>query len=292
MNIQTSFMTSKYGKLYVVPTPIGNLRDITYRAIDTLQKASLIAAEDTRHTKKLLNHYEITTPLISYHEHNEKKRAKELTERLLQGKDIALVSDAGMPGISDPGHILIKQAIDQRIDVVVLPGANAALTALIGSGLLTEQFLFYGFLPRKQKDKRDTLKQLKSIQATLIFYESPYRIKDTIETLYKQLGNRKVVIARELTKQYETFIRGKLSKVVHWLDKEEAKILGECCILVAGNEVAEQVRDKLWWSSFSVIEHVDYYIEEKHFSTKDAIKQVAKERHMKRRDVYQIFHQM
>src|SRR5690625_298437 len=161
MKIQQSFDSTDFGKLYVVPTPIGNLADITYRAVEVLQQVAIIAAEDTRHSQKLLNHYQIDTPLISYHEHNERDRSRQLIDRMKQGDCIALVSDAGMPGISDPGHLLIKQAIVANISVVVLPGANAALTALVGSGLATDQFLFYGFLPRKQKAKRDTLATLK-----------------------------------------------------------------------------------------------------------------------------------
>lgn len=288
MNIQNSFTESKEGKLYVVPTPIGNLADMTYRAVQTLQDATLIAAEDTRHTKKLLNYYEINTPLISYHEHNEKQRSEVLISRLLKGESIALVSDAGMPGISDPGQIFIQKAITAAIDIIVLPGANAALTALIGSGLPTDKFLFYGFLPRKQKAKRDTLATLKNEETTLIFYESPFRIKDTVATIHEQLGDRQIVIARELTKQFETYIRGSTSEIIPWLETENIK--GECCIIVAGNSSDGETLEPLWWSPFSVLEHVEHYINNDNLSTKDAIKQVAEDRQMSRRDVYQRYH--
>lgn len=289
MNVQNSYAHSNAGKLYIVPTPIGNLADMTYRAVETLQRVTIIAAEDTRHTKKLLNYYNLDTPLISYHEHNEKQRSEELVNRLLQGDNIALVSDAGMPGISDPGHVLIKHAINEAIDIIVLPGANAALTALVGSGLATDQFLFYGFLPRKAKAKRDVLTSLKNKRATLIFYESPFRVKDTVTALYEQLGERQIVIARELTKQYETYIRGTLSEIVAWLTSNE--IIGECCLIVSGNIEDKQRDDRLWWSPFSVQQHVAHYVEHEQLSTKDAIKRVAEDRQMKRREVYQMYHQ-
>jgi len=288
VNIQYSFDDSEQGKLYVVPTPIGNLADMTYRSVQVLQEATIIAAEDTRHTKKLLNYYDIKTPLISYHEHNEKHRSEELINRLLQGEMIALVSDAGMPGISDPGHVLIQRAIDAKINVIVLPGANAALTALIGSGLATDQFLFYGFLPRKQKARRDILSTLKNKSATLIFYESPFRVKDTVATIYEQFGDRQLVIARELTKQFETYLRGKTSEIITWLEKND--VIGECCIVVEGDSSDRKNAQLLWWSPFSVEEHVDHYINDVNLSTKDAIKLVAKDRQMNRRDVYQKYH--
>lgn len=291
MNIQKSFERTTAGKLYVVPTPIGHLADMTYRAVEVLQLVAIIAAEDTRHSQKLLNHYKINTPLISYHEHNERERSEQLLERMEQGNSIALVSDAGMPGISDPGHVLIKQAIALNVSVVVLPGANAALTALIGSGLATDQFLFYGFLPRKQRSKHDTLATLKEAAGTLIFYESPYRVIDTIEAIHEQLGNRKIVIARELTKQYETYIRGSVTDVKAWLKNNNLK--GECCIIVSGidgDDKSLPTKSSLWWSPYSVDEHVEHYMDKEKYSTKDAIKQVAEDRQMNRRDVYQRYH--
>lgn len=288
MNIQESLATSEYGKLYIVPTPIGHLADMTYRAVQTLHDVQLIAAEDTRHTKNLLNHYDINTSLISYHEHNERERSDQLINRLVGGEHIALVSDAGMPGISDPGHVLIQRAIAREIAIIVLPGANAALTALIGSGLPTDNFLFYGFLPRKKKAKRDTLAALKPQLETLIFYESPFRIKDTVATISHELGNRQIVIARELTKQFETYIRGKASEVDHWLKTNEIK--GECCLIVSGCTQREDNDYSLWWAPYSVVEHVNYYKEKEQLTTKEAVKNVAKDRQMGRRDVYQTYH--
>lgn len=288
MNIQKSFSTHVEGALYVVPTPIGNLEDITFRSLKVLKECSLIAAEDTRKTKQLLNHFQIKKPLISYHEHNKRERGEELIEQVRAGKQITLVSDAGMPAISDPGSDLIRSIIAENLPVIVLPGANAALCAIIGSGLPTNEFLFYGFLPRKKKDKEDELKRLQSTQATIIFYESPYRIKATLKMLLEQLGNRNIAVARELTKRYEEYIRGMTTDVLDELESREIK--GEICLIVEGNQAAKEVKEEiLWWSHLSVIEHIEHYLEEE-MSNRDAIKQVAKERKLGRREVYQLFH--
>src|SRR5699024_8909263 len=233
MNIQKSFETDHRGTVYIVPTPIGNLADMTYRAVATLETVNVIAAEDTRNTIKLLNHFEIKTALLSYHEHNKAAREAQLIEMLEAGKSIALVSDAGMPGISDPGYELIQAAILSNLKVVVLPGANAALCALIGSGLPTDEFLFYGFLPRKNKEKQAELERLKQLQATILFYESPYRVKETLQTLLKIFDDRKLSIARELTKRYEEYVRGNISEVLNWTKDNELK--GEFCLVVHGN---------------------------------------------------------
>lgn len=288
MQIQKSFDDEAKGVIYIVPTPIGNLEDITFRALNVLKKSSLIAAEDTRNTKKLLNHFEINTPLISYHEHNKHIREQEILDRLKEGKQIALVSDAGMPTISDPGYDLIKSATHEDYSVIVLPGANAALCALIGSGLPTSEFLFYGFLPRKNKEKKAELERLKNFQSTLIFYESPYRIKSTLETFLELLGDRKVAIARELTKRFEEYLRGKTSEILSWMDKNEPR--GEYCIVVSGNDEINHQEDDLWWSHFSVKDHVNYFITCENLSSKEAIKRVATERKLPRRKVYEIFH--
>lgn len=226
--IQKSFDDDGAGILYLVPTPIGNLEDITFRALRILKEATIIAAEDTRNTKKLLNHFEIPTSLISYHEHNKDSREEQLMERLIQGEKIALVSDAGMPAISDPGYELVQAAIHKKQRVVVLPGANAALCALVGSGLSAKEFLFYGFLPRKKKDKESELARLKSLPATLVFYESPYRLKDTLKALLEQLGNRDISIARELTKKFEEYARGTTEELLDWAVNNTLK--GEFCI--------------------------------------------------------------
>ncbi|MBM7601313.1 16S rRNA (cytidine1402-2'-O)-methyltransferase [Virgibacillus halotolerans] len=288
MNIQKSFDDPTKGVLYVVPTPIGNLEDITYRALKVLKSVSIIAAEDTRNTKKLLNHFEITTSLISYHEHNKASRADQLLERVQSGESIAIVSDAGMPAISDPGYELVEAAIEHDQSVVVLPGANAALCALVGSGLPAREFYFYGFLPRKKKDKAAALTQLKDFQATLLFYESPYRVKDTLKTISEQLGNRRVAIARELTKRFEEYVRGTVDELLVWVEQQELK--GEFCLVMEGNTTPREQETLLWWSHLSVLDHVNYYIAEDNVSSKEAIKQVAADRKMPKRDVYQIFH--
>lgn len=286
MHIQKSYESDQGGKLYLVPTPIGNLEDITYRALHTLRTVDMIAAEDTRNTKKLLNYFDITTSLISYHEHNKDERETQLLRFLDEGKSIAIVSDAGMPAISDPGYEIVQAAIAHQYPVIVLPGANAALSALVGSGLKTGEFLFYGFLPRKNKEKDDELQRLKSLRATLIFYESPYRVKDTLHSLRKNLGNRQIVIAREITKLYEEYIRGHMEEVIAWLYENDLK--GECCIVVEGDEDGEE--EDLWWGHLSVLEHVNHYIKIEKATSKEAIKLVAKERKMPKREVYQIFH--
>jgi 16S rRNA (cytidine1402-2'-O)-methyltransferase len=288
MKIQKSFEDEKQGIVYVVPTPIGNLEDITYRGLKILREVTVIAAEDTRNTRNLLNHFEIRTPLISYHEHNKESRERQLIERLENGEKIALVSDAGMPAISDPGYELVQAAIKADQSVVVLPGANAALCALVGSGLPASEFLFYGFLPRKKKDKEAELLRLKSLPSTIIFYESPYRLKDTLKVLYDQLGDRKLVIARELTKRFEEYVRGTISELYSWTEDHELK--GEFCLVLEGSSDSEEEKDLLWWSHLSVNDHVTNYMEEHEVSSKEAIKLVAKDRQMARREVYQAFH--
>lgn len=288
MKIQKSFSEQKTGTLYVVPTPIGNLEDITYRGLKTLQTVAVIAAEDTRNTKKLLNHFEIKTKLVSYHEHNKIAREQSLLDRLALGESIAIVSDAGMPAISDPGYELVQAAIEADKSVVVLPGANAALCALVGSGLPATEFLFYGFLSRKKKEKETALQRLKSLPATLLFYESPYRLKDTLNVLYDQLGNRQLVVARELTKRFEEYARGTTEEVIAWADEQELK--GEFCLVVEGSTASESQEDDLWWGHLSVKDHVAHYVESEGISSKEAIKRVAIERKMGKREVYQVYH--
>lgn len=288
MKIQKSFDDDDKGKLYVVPTPIGNLEDITYRALNVLKSVHVIAAEDTRNTRKLLNHFEFNTPLISYHEHNKTIREDELIQKVEQGESIALVSDAGMPAISDPGYELVQAMIEADVSVVVLPGANAALSALVGSGLPSTEFMFYGFLPRKKKEKRAELERLRSIQATLLFYESPFRVKETLKVINEQLGNRQIAIARELTKRFEEYVRGSVEEVIAWAEGVELR--GEFCLVVEGGMTSEVEQDDLWWSRLSLKEHVVYCIEEQGLSSKEAIKQVAKERNLPKREVYQAYH--
>jgi len=287
MKIQTSFTKESAGTLYVVPTPIGNLEDITFRALKTLKQVDIIAAEDTRNTRKLLHYFDIHTDLISYHEHNKSSRGEELLQRLQKGESIALVSDAGMPAISDPGEELVHTLADADYPVVVLPGANAALCALVGSGLPAGEFLFYGFLPRIQIDKMATLKRLGSLRAILLFYESPYRLQATLTDLQQNLGNRNVTVARELTKKFESYIRGTVSEVIAWAQENEVK--GECCIVVEGSDESEE-GDAFWWSHLSIVGHIEHYMSTESLSSKEAIKKVAQERHLQKRIVYNAYH--
>jgi 16S rRNA (cytidine1402-2'-O)-methyltransferase len=277
------------GILYLVPTPIGNLEDMSMRAIRILKEADWIAAEDTRNTKKLCHYFEIETPLISYHEHNKQSSGHKIIERLKEGAKIALVSDAGMPTISDPGNELVTAAAENQLTVVPLPGANAALTALIASGLTTQPFYFYGFLDRQKKVKRKELEQLANISSTILFYESPHRLKETLLIMEEIVGDRRVVLCRELTKKFEEFIRGTISEVRQWASDEEVR--GEFCIVMEG--ATERVTSEemiSWWQTLKVEEHVEHYISVKGFSSKDAIKLTAKDRGLQKRDVYQAYH--
>ncbi len=233
------------GKLYIVPTPIGNLKDITYRAVEILKEVDFIAAEDTRTSKILLNHYNITTRTISYHKFNERKRTPELIILLKKGKNIAIISDAGTPAISDPSQIIIKEAIENQIDIIPLPGATAFVPALVGSGLNTDNFTFIGFLPDKEKARKKLSDKIKTIESSLLFYESPHRIFSTLEFLKENLGNRKVAIARELSKIYETFYRGNFEELLQTDIIEK----GEFVIVVEGYKNTEmtdsEILDKL-----------------------------------------------
>lgn len=290
MQIQKSFAANNSkGCLYLVPTPIGNLEDMTFRAIRILKEVDLIAAEDTRNTKKLLNYFNIDTPLTSYHEHNKESSGRKLIHQLKEGKTIALVSDAGIPCISDPGYELVQEAIKEELAVISLPGPNAALTALVASGINTQPFLFYGFLPRGKKEKKTALTELKSQKPTLIFYEAPHRLVETLSALYEILGNRPIVLCRELTKKYEEYIRGSLEEVLEWCKTET--IRGEFCLIVQGNEEEyHEEKSEEWWSGLSIKSHVQSYIDEHHFTTKDAIKQTAQDRNLPKRDVYRAYH--
>lgn len=288
MFIQESYRNEQQGCLYLVPTPIGNLQDMTFRAVEILKKATIIAAEDTRHTKKLCHYFSIDTPLISYHEHNKREREENLVQRAKNGEIIALVSDAGMPAISDPGAELVARFSTEELPVIALPGANAALTALVASALHTDQFTFAGFLNRKKKERLSELEKLKGNEATLLFYEAPHRLKETLSVLLEVLGDRKMALCREITKQYETLLRGTISEILEFVLEEGIK--GECVLVVEGNSEESTDRKEEWWSHLSVIDHVNSYINEKGVDSKDAIKQVAKDRQMKKRDVYQMYH--
>ena len=225
-------MDIKSGRLYIVGTPIGNLEDMTFRAVQTLQDVDLIAAEDTRHTGKLLQHFQVKTPQVSYHEHNRTSRIPELIKQLQEGKALALVSDAGMPGISDPGYELVKACVEASIVVVPIPGATAAITALSAAGLPTDKFVFEGFLPPKTNQRRECLELLKTESRTLIFYESPHRLRATLQDFAEIFGERQIVLARELTKFYEEFWRGTVEEACHYYQQKEPQ--GEYTLIVAG----------------------------------------------------------
>lgn len=274
--------------LYLVGTPIGNLADITYRAVDTLRNVDLIACEDTRVTKKLCLHYEIQAPLKSYHDHNKEQQTDYLIEQLQQGNNIALVSDAGLPLISDPGYELVVAARDNGIRVETIPGPNAGLTALMASGLPSFTYTFLGFLPRKDKQKQSYLEQRMYENSTLIIYESPHRVKDTIKTIQKVDRNRKVSLGRELTKKFEQIVTDYVGNVLDRLNDESIPTKGEFVVLIEG---AEAVEDTAWFEDMSIKEHVDYHINQ-NMKPKIAIKQVAELRQMKTSEVYDIYHEV
>ncbi|WP_106769560.1 16S rRNA (cytidine(1402)-2'-O)-methyltransferase [Paenibacillus faecalis] len=273
------------GSLYLVATPIGNLEDMTYRAVRILRECDIIAAEDTRQTRKLLTHFEIQPKKVfSYHEHNKGASGPEIIRYIIEGKNVAIVTDAGLPAISDPGSDLVRLALDQGIPVIPVPGANAALSALIASGLPTERFTFIGFLPRERKDMIAQLSSFKAAQGTLLFYESPHRVKKTLEILLETLGDRNAVLARELTKKYEQFIRGPISDCLGWL--AENPPLGEYCIIVEGASAEEEQRAKdAWWQELTIEAHVEHY-EREGMNRKDAMKRAASDRGVSKRDIY------
>ena len=269
------------GKLYICPTPIGNLEDITYRTLRVLNEVDLIAAEDTRHSVKLLNHFEISKPLTSYFEHNKDTKGIYLINKLLEGENIALISDAGMPGISDPGEDLIKLAIENNIDVDVLPGASAFVIALVGSGLNTHKFAFEGFLDRDKKLRRSRLEEIKEEDRTMIFYESPHRLKDTLKDMLKILGNREISVNRELTKKYQEVIREDIETVINIFNEKEVK--GEFVLIVDGFKGEKTLAND--HSNLNEREYVEVLLSEG-MSKKDAIKVVCKERKLKKDFVY------
>ncbi|QIB27792.1 16S rRNA (cytidine(1402)-2'-O)-methyltransferase [Caloranaerobacter azorensis] len=275
-------MLSK-GVLYVCPTPIGNLEDITIRVLNVLKSVDLIAAEDTRHTLKLLNHYDIKKPLTSYHEHNMKQKGKILIDKLLKGENIALVSDAGMPGISDPGEDLIRLAIENGVRVVGLPGPSASLLALVISGLPTNRFVFEGFLPSNKKERRKRLNKIRKEDRTIIFYEAPHRLINSLKDMNEILGDRKIAVARELTKRYEEIFRGTLKEAINKFQKDGIK--GEFVLVIEGAKIEDNEFDNNWWTDITVKEHILFYIN-KGLGKKEAIKMVAKERNIPKRDVY------
>lgn len=268
----------KSGALYIVSTPIGNLEDITLRAIRVLKEVDLIAAEDTRHTRKLLNKFEIDVPLTSYHDHNKEEKGPVLVARLLEGKSVALVSDAGTPGISDPGYFLINLAIDQMVPVVPIPGATAAIAALSISGLPTDSFVFEGFLPSKHTARIKRLEEMVSEKRTLVFYEAPHRIIQTIDDMLNVFGERKAVLTRELTKVHEETIRGSLSEILDRLRTGTTK--GEFSIIVRGASEAPMKRD------IDTMEYLKDLMLHRGLSKKEAISVAAEELQLPKKDVY------
>lgn len=275
-------MSSYKGTLFLIPTPIGNLEDMTYRAVRTLQEVDVVAAEDTRHTGVLLQHFNIAKPMISYHEHNKAEKGTDLIQRLLDGQSIGLVSDAGMPAISDPGEDLVKEALEVGIPIVPLPGANAGLTALIASGQNTKEFHFIGFLPKRKQNVKEVLSRIATYEGTLIFYEAPHRIEETIQSLYEGLGNRPITVGRELTKKFETFTRTTLLELQN--DFTQIVEKGEFVLLVGGSET---VTDETMVEEvvLSPLQAALALIEEG-VPKKEAARQIAKERGLSRRDVY------
>lgn len=287
MQVQKSFKDKKTsGTLYLVPTPIGNLQDMTFRAVATLREVDFICAEDTRNTGLLLKHFDIATKQISFHEHNAYEKIPDLIDLLISGRSLAQVSDAGMPSISDPGHDLVKAAIDSDIAVVALPGASAGITALIASGLAPQPHVFYGFLPRKAGQQKAFFEDKHHYPETQMFYESPYRIKDTLTNMLACYGDRQVVLVRELTKLFEEYQRGAISEILSYL--EETPLKGECLLIVAGAQVDSEVE------LIADVDLVSLVQKEIQAGAKpnQAIKTIAKTYQVNRQELYQQFHDL
>lgn len=270
------------GKLYIVATPIGNLEDITLRALNVLKEVDLIAAEDTRHTLKLLNHYEISKPLISYHRHNEETKKDVLIDKLKNGENIGLVSDAGTPGICDPGEEVIRQAINEGIEVIPIPGACALISSLVCSGINTNEFIFLGFLPLNKKLRKEKLEEIKGSTKTIIIYEAPHKLKSTLEDLNNILGDRRIVLSREITKIHEEFIRGTVSEII----KIQDNLKGEFVMVIEKNSASDENKNEL--SNLSLEEHYKYY-ESQGFEKKEIIKKIAKDRNVSKNEIYMHF---
>ena len=273
------------GKLFLCATPIGNLEDITLRVLRTLKEADLIAAEDTRNSIRLLNHFEIRTPMTSYHEYNKIEKARILIEKMQSGMNIALITDAGTPGISDPGEELVRMCYEAGIEVTSLPGPAACVTALTLSGLPTRRFAFEAFLPMEKKERREILGELVDETRTIILYEAPHKLTRTLKDLREVLGNRRMTLCRELTKKHETAFRTTIDDLIAYYENE--KPLGECVLVIEGKSRREIREEKAAsWEEISLEEHMEIY-EKQGLSRKDAMKQVAKDRGISKRDVYQ-----
>lgn len=273
----------KKGNLYIIATPIGNLEDITLRAIRILKEVDLIAAEDTRHTLKLLNHLEISKPLISYHRHNEEIRTEELIKELKTGKNIGLVSDAGTPGICDPGEEIIKKCIEESIKVVPIPGACAMINALITSGISTKEFTFLGFLPLNKKSRKEKLEEIKNANKTIILYEAPHKLKSTLNDLSLILEDRSVVLARELTKIHEEYIRGTVKELMEKTDNLKGEMI---LIIEKNNKDNKEELNSL--NNLTLEEHYNFY-EKNGLNKKEIIKKIAKDRNVSKNEIYQYF---
>ena len=275
----------KTGMLYLCATPIGNLEDVTLRVLRILQEVDVIAAEDTRQSVKLLNHYEIKTPLVSYHEHNKREKTPVLIQRMLSGENMALVTDAGTPAISDPGEDLVKACYEAGIPVTSLPGPAAVITALTLSGMDARRFTFEGFLPMDKKERQAVLERLKSSTCTTIFYEAPHRLLKTLQLLEELLGGeRRITVCKELTKKHETALSFTCAEAVAYFTEQEPK--GEFVLVVAGMDPKEQQRQQQEkWQEMSVEDHMEVYLEQG-FTKKDAMKAVAKDRGVSKRDIY------
>lgn len=273
------------GTLYLCATPIGNLDDMTFRVLDTLREVDVIAAEDTRNSIKLLNRFEIKTPMTSYHEYNKVEKAEKLISMLQEGKNIALITDAGTPAISDPGEVLVQMCHKNGVPVTSLPGACACITALTLSGLSTRRFCFEAFLPADKNERRDILADLKEESRTIILYEAPHHLKTTLAELYDTLGERKITLCRELTKKFETIMPTTLSEAISFYEENEPK--GEYVLVLEGKslEIRKEEKQKEW-QQLSIEEHMSFY-EEQGIDRKEAMKKVAKDRGLSKRDVYQ-----
>lgn len=273
------------GTLYLCATPIGNLDDMTFRVLDTLREVDLIAAEDTRNSIKLLNRFEIKTPMTSYHEYNKVEKAEKLIAMLQEGKNIALITDAGTPAISDPGEVLVQMCHKNGVPVTSLPGACACITALTLSGLSTRRFCFEAFLPADKNERRDILADLKEESRTIILYEAPHHLKATLAELYDTLGERKITLCRELTKKFETIMPTTLSEAISFYEENEPK--GEYVLVLEGKSLETRKEEKQKeWQQLSIEEHMDFY-ESQGVDRKEAMKKVAKDRGLSKRDVYQ-----
>lgn len=272
------------GTLYLCATPIGNLEDMTYRAVRTLKEVDLIAAEDTRNSIKLLNHFEIHTPMTSYHEYNKYEKGRKLVEKLLEGADIALITDAGTPGISDPGEELAAMCHEAGIRVTAVPGAAACITALTISGLPTRRFAFEAFLPSDKKEREYVLESLEKESRTIVLYEAPHRLVKTLKLLYERLGDRRISVCRELTKRHETVYQSVLSEVAAYYEQNAPK--GECVLVIEGLNRQELVRqEQERWADTSIEEHMEHYLL-RGMDRKEAMKQTAKDRGVPKREIY------